>query len=192
MDFMDIIKTRRSIRIFEQRPIDHEILIELLEAARRAPSAANLQPLQYILIEAEQTKNKVFAQLNWANYVKPLRNPSKSQQPAAYIVVIYDEKISPLAKVDAAAAIENIILTAWSKGIGSCWVGSVNRENVRKALQIPPNLTIDSVIALGYPAEQPKMENVQTSIKYYLDENDVLHVPKRKLRNIAHQDKFGK
>jgi nitroreductase len=98
--------------------------------------------------------------------------------------------------VDAAAAIENIILTAWSKGIGSCWLGAIQRDNIRKILAVPENFQIDSVIALGYPDEKPVMEDAKNDsdegLKYYLDDNDKLHVPKRPLTKIGHLNRYGK
>ncbi len=87
---------------------------------------------------------------------------------------------------------ENMILTAWNEGIGSCWIGSVNREEVRKLFNIPNEYQIYGVLALGYPAEKPILEEIDKNgdIKYWLDDNDVLHVPKRKLADIIHYEGF--
>jgi len=94
--------------------------------------------------------------------------------------------------VDAATAIENVLLAAQGRGIGSCWLGSIKREKLRKILEIPDKYDIDSVVALGYPDEQPVMEDCKgESIEYYLDDEDVLHVLKRQLRFITHMNKFG-
>jgi len=194
MDFYELIRTRRTIRQFKDRLIARNTLVELLEAARSAPSAANLQPLEYIIIEDAETVKKVFGQLAWAGYVQPKRNPPQDKRPVAYIVVLVNHDISPanLCIADAAAAIENILLAAWSKGIGSCWIGSVQRDNVRRILAIPERLDIDSVVALGYPDETPVIEDAANgAIKYYLDESDRLHVPKRKLIDITHLNRFG-
>ena len=101
--------------------------------------------------------------------------------------------ISSDGTADAAAAIENILLAAWAKGIGSCWIGSIKRDELRKILALPHNYSIDSVIALGWAAEEPVMEDCcDESIKYYLDENDRLHVPKRLLKDIMHINKFAR
>jgi len=106
-------------------------------------------------------------------------------------VVLFNTKIvKKFSQSDAGAAIENILLAALGEGIGSCWIGSVEREKVRKILNIPPGYKIDSVIALGYPAEEPVLEEMKDSIKYWLDEKDVLHIPKRRLEDILHEDKF--
>ncbi len=197
MDFYEIVRTRRSIRRFKPEQIDKQILMMLLEAARCAPSAANKQPLEYVIIEKIQLTEKLFEQLSWAGDVRPKRNPPPGNRPVAYIVVLVDTQraLGDFGKVDAAAAIENIILTAWSKRIGSCWLGAIQRENIRQLLAVPEHLKIDSVIALGYPDEQPIMEDAKDEsdegLKYYLDDSDTLHVPKRPLTSLGHLNRYG-
>ncbi len=194
MDVWEAIKSRRSVRMFRQELVSKEILIELIEAARCAPSAANRQPLEFVIADSEEQTSQIFAQLAWAGYVRPRRDPPAGKRPVAYIIVlVHTEKaMAEFGKVDAAAAIENILLAAQGKGIGSCWLGSINREKLREILEIPDKYDIDSVVALGYPDEAPVMEDCKgDSIKYYLDVKDVLHVPKRPLPSITHINKFG-
>ena len=194
MDVWQAIESRRSVRRFSRQPISKQILLELIEAARCAPSAANRQPLEFVIVNSDDLKVKVFAQLAWAAYVQPRRDPPAGKRPVAYIVVlVHSEKaVAKWSKADAAAAIENILLAAQGKGIGSCWLGSIKRDKLREILEIPDNYDIDSVVALGYSDEQPVMEDCKgESIEYYLDYNDVLHVPKRPLRTITHMNKFG-
>ena len=194
MDFMELIKTRRSIRRFKQTLIGRDILVQLLEAARSAPFSANIQPLEYILIDKAPAAADLFELLEWAGYVQPARNPAPDQRPVAYIIVLANTSITKhKTGVAAASAIENILLAAWSMGIGSCWLGSVNFKKVQQIFDVPQGYLIDSVIALGYPDETPIMEDAGStkSIKYYLDENDRLHVPKLKLADIAHANKYG-
>ena len=76
------------------------------------------------------------------------------------------------------------MLTAVEKGLGSCWIGSVNRKKMSKLLGVPENCKIHTVIALGYPAEDPVWEEMEDSHKYYLDEERRLHVPKRRMSDI--------
>ena len=193
MDFCDLIKTRRTIRLFKQQPISRNVLWDLIDVARTAPSAANKQPLEYIIVDDREVVEKIFPQLAWAAAVKPKRTPHASAQPVAYIVVLINEKIAlpDYGKVDAAAAIENILLAAHSKSIGTCWLGSVNRDNVRQILSIEENMTIDSVIALGYAAEKPIAEDANAGdVTYYLDNNNTLHIPKRPLNEIIHANGY--
>ncbi len=194
MDVWEAIKSRRSVRRFRQEAISKKTLLELVEAARCAPSAANRQPLEFVIADSEEQKAKVFAQLAWAGYVRPRRDPPAGKRPVAYIIVLVSSErtTTKLGPVDAAAAIENILLAAQGEGIGSCWLGSINRDELREILDIPDKYDIDSVVALGYPDEAPVMEDCKgDSIEYYLDDKGVLHVPKRPLPSITHINKFG-
>jgi len=194
MDMIKAIKTRRSIRLFKQDPIPKDILLELVDAGRCGPSAANCQPLEYVLVTSPELVDTVFGCLAWAAYVKPKRNPPPDKRPVAYIIVLINTRhqLADYGRVDAAAAIENILLAAHSLQIGSCWLGSVNRDKLAGHLSVPSDHTIDSVVALGYPDELPVMEDCKSdSTKYYLDENDCLHVPKRPLNSITHFNTFG-
>ncbi len=194
MDVSEAIKRRRSVRRFRQEEISREILLELIGAARCAPSAANRQPLEFVIVDSEKLKAKVFAQLAWAGYVRPRRDPPAGKRPVAYIIVLINKEraLADFDPVDAAAAIENILLAAQGNQIGSCWLGSIKREKIREILEIPDTYKIDSVVALGYPDEQPVMEDCKDeNIEYYLDDKDVLHVPKRPLQSITHLNKFG-
>jgi nitroreductase len=192
MDMLDLIKTRRSIRRFSQEKLDRSFLIELVEAARSAPAFANEQSLEYVVVDEPKICEELFKTLTWAWHIRPKRKPGPNQRPAAYIVVLIDSEIKREAVVDAAAAIENILLAAWGKGVGSCWLGALAREKIFQILGIDEKYIIDSVVALGKPAEKPVMEDAATDdTKYYLDKNDVLHVPKRPLNRVLHFNKFG-
>ena len=194
MDIWEAIKRRRSVRWFRQEAISRETLLELIEAARCAPSAANRQPLEFVIVDNDQQRTQVFAQLAWAAYVQPRRDPPAGNRPVSYIIVLVSKEraLADFGPVDAAAAIENILLAAQGQGIGSCWLGSIKRDKIREILEIPDKYDIDSVIALGYPDEQPVMEDCKgESIEYYLDDNDVLHIPKRPLQSITHMNNFG-
>ena len=194
MDVWEAIRRRRSIRRYKQEAISKEVLLEVVEAGRCAPSAANRQPVEFVIVNSEERRNEIFAQLAWAAYVQPRRDPPAGKQPVAYIIVLVNTEraMAKFGSVDAAAAIENILLAAQGNQIGSCWLGSIKREKVREILEIPDKYDIDSVVALGYPDEQPIMEDCKgDSIEYYLDNKDTLHVPKRPLGNIIHMNKFG-
>ena len=83
-------------------------------------------------------------------------------------------------------------MAAASLGVGSCWLGLIDREKIVGLLDIDERYKIDSVVALGKPAEEPVAEDAATEdTKYYLDEKDVLHVPKRPLKRILHLNRFG-
>jgi nitroreductase len=191
MDMIEVIKTRRTVRLFKQDTISISTLRELVDCGRCAPSGANRQPLEYVIVNDMSVGDRLFDSLAWAGYVQPRRNPPVGKRPVAYIVVLVNRDISRNGAVDAAAAIENILLAGWSKGIGSCWMGAIDRDAIGKLLGIPENFAIDSVVSLGVPDEEPVMEDCKgDSVEYYLDENDRLHVPKRKIDDIMHHDSF--
>ena len=187
----DIISKRRSIRRFKQDPIPFETLERLVDLARVAPSSANLQPLQYIVVDDPQILLSVFAALKWAGYIAPRGNPPEGEKPVAYIVVLADEQMATSGhERDVGASVENILLAALEDGIGSCWMCSIDRDKLREALGVPSHLKIDSVVALGYSAESPVLEETSDSIKYWKDESGTLHVPKWKLKDIIHHNEF--
>lgn len=187
----EIIMKRRSIRRFRQKPIPFGVLEKLVNVARVAPSASNLQPLEYVVVDNKDLLPEVFATLKWAGYIAPEGDPPEGEKPTAYVVVLVNKRISDSGyERDVGAAVENILLAALEEGIGSCWIGSINKKRLRKILHILHFLAIDSVIALGYSAESPVMEEMTDSIKYWKDESGTLHVPKRKLKTIFHREKY--
>ncbi|MFH0887229.1 MAG: nitroreductase family protein [bacterium] len=187
MDTNKAITTRRSIRRFKQETISKNILMKLMEAARVAPSAMNAQPLKYLVIDDKSLLLKVFETLSWAGYIAPHGTPPEGQKPVAYIIVLLDDSLkNDYFKYDIGAAVENILLSATDQGLGSCWVGSVNRNVLQKSLAIPNSYYIDSVIALGYPDQGSQVEELKDSIKYWRDDNGDMHIPKRALKEIMY------
>lgn len=186
----DIILSRRSIRRFQQKPIQLELLRKFVNAARVAPSAANLQPLEYFVVIEKKLLDKVFETLGWAAYIKPKWAPNEEERPTAYIVILVKSSNNKYYLRDSSLAAGNIVLTAEEEEIGSCIICNVNREKVRDILKIPKEMIIDSVIALGYKAEKSVVEDYKGSIEYWRDENKVLHVPKRSMADILHINKF--
>ena len=191
MDVYEAICKRRTIRRFSREPVPKEILEKLIKAARLAPSAANLQPCEYIVVDEPSLVANVFSTLRWAGYIAPRGDPPEEERPVAYIIVLLNkEKVKAGGERDAAASIGNIVLAALEEGIGSCWLGSIERETLRGILNIPNRCDIDSVVALGYPKESPVVEEMKDSIKYWKDDKNILHVPKRRLQDILHWNKY--
>lgn len=191
MDIYEIIKKRRTIRRFKQEKIPLELLEKFIDMARLAPSGANMQPIEYIIVIDREIVKKIFPLTGWAGYLGKNGPPPEGKRPTAYIVVLLNKEIkSPTPKHDVGAAVENILLSATYEGIGTCWIGSVNREKLREILNIPKNYEIDSIVAFGYPDEISVVEEFVGSIKYWKDEKGTMHVPKRKLSEIVHYNKF--
>ena len=185
--YQTILK-RRSIRSFKQKKIAFALLKKLVNAGRLAPSAANLQPCEYIIVNHPTLLKNVFSTLKWAGYITPAGNPPEGKKATAYIVSLVNKEINKNGEKDVAAAMENMILTALEKGIGSCWIGSIERIKLRQILKIPGKYKIDSVLALGYPDEKSVTEEFKDSIEYWKDKEGVLHVPKRKIESILHHN----
>jgi len=190
MDVYEAILSRRSIRRFQQKPILLELLKRFVNGARLAPSAANLQPLEFFIVNDKILCGKVFKTLGWAAYIKPTWIPSEKERPAAYIIMLINDPKNKYYLRDVSLASENIVLAAEEEGIGSCILCKVDRDKLREYLNIPKSLIIDSVIALGYKAEKSIVEDFKDSVKYWRDQNEVLHVPKRKLEDIMHINRF--
>ena len=186
----ETILLRRSIRRFQQKPINIELLRKFVNAARVAPSAANLQPLEYFIVTEEDSCSKIFETIGWAGYIKPTWKPNKNERPTAYIVILIKDINNKYYLRDVGLASENIVLAAEEQQIGSCILCKIDKNKIQEILKIPDILHVDSVIALGYKAEQVVVENLKDSVEYWRDENKVLHVPKRKLEDILHVNKF--
>jgi nitroreductase len=191
MKVFDLILSRRTIRQFKPEPVPRSILKKIVDAARLAPSAANRQPLEFLVVDDKEVVGRIFPCLKWAGYIVPEGNPRPGREPTSYIITLINSKVRKSGfEWDAGAAIENMILSALEKGIGSCWLASVDREKVRDIVGLPEDYTIDSILALGYPDESPVVEELVDSVEYWKDEHGRLHVPKRKLDSILHYNKF--
>ncbi|MBS1258626.1 MAG: FMN reductase (NADPH) [Candidatus Scalindua arabica] len=192
MNVYEAIIKRRTIRRFKQKTIPFETLKKLVNAGRLAPSSANLQPIEYIVIDGSDQVEKVFGTLKWAGYISPAGNPPPGEKPVAYIIVLANKKKNPgNCERDAAAAIENMILVAMEEGIGSCWLGSIDFNKLTDILELPEHIKIDSVLALGYSNESPRIEEIKDSVKYWKDETGTLHVPKRKINDVLFYNKYS-
>jgi len=192
MELFEAVRKRRSVRRFSQRPIPVESLLELADAARLAPSGGNLQPLEYVLARDPGTTSRIFPLLKWAAYIAPRGNPREGERPVAYIILLVNSAIRDAGfEWDVGAAVENILLAAVAKGMGGCWLKSFDPDGIRKIIKAPDGLIIDSVIALGYPAEEPLIEETGETVRYWRDDKDVHHVPKRPLSKIAFLNRYG-
>lgn len=193
MSVYDTVIKRRSIRRFQKKRIPSAILRKFINAARLAPSAANLQPCEFIVINKKEIVDRIFPTLRWAGYIEPRGNPPAGKEPVAYIVVLVNvnkSKRPEYAEADVSAAIENILLVAQDASLGSCWLGAIDRARIRNILKIPKYCEVRYVLALGYPDEKAKVEKIKDSIKYWKDKKGTLHVPKRSLKEILHKNRY--
>lgn len=191
MNIQERIASRRSVRQFRDQSVPREILETLVDSGRLAPSAANLQPLVYIVVDDPETVKRVLPNLKWAAYIQPKGNPLPGQEPRAYVIVCVDTTVrDKMFEYDVGAAVENMSLAAWGEGIASCWLISIDRPGLQALLGTPDHLRIDSVLALGYPAETPVVEDYGPSPRYWKDEAGVFHVPKRVRASVIHFNRY--
>ena len=185
MTIENIIKRSRSYRRFYERyKVDETTLKELVDLARLCPSAANLQPLKYVLSFDASKNDLIFPALTWAGYLKDWAGPEKGEKPSAYVVILGDKDISKSFDCDSGIASQSILLGAVEKGLGGCILGSINRDLLRKNLNIPELYDVLLVIALGRPKEKVVLVEVKQGIKYFRDKNSIHHVPKRSLKEV--------
>jgi nitroreductase len=157
MNALENLHTRRSIRRFQDRPVDEELIHKLLAAAMQAPSARNQQPWQFVVIDDPRLL---------AEIPQFMPNASMVAKAPLAIVVCGDlslEKSEGYWVVDCAAAVENLLLAAHALGLGAVWCGVYPRQprmdGLRRLVNLPENVNAHSLVVLGHPAEQPPPEN---------------------------------
>jgi len=154
-EVLELMKTRRSIRAFAPEPVDREKLKELAEAACWAPTAGNIQPWCFGIVDD-------------AGLIKKIKmfSPGLFGDPAAIFVMCADEEIAMkraeeagrdiLSRMDVMLASENVALAAHAMGLGTCLIRSFNIPGVSSLLNLPGRFRIELLISVGYPAQSPK------------------------------------
>ena len=161
MSLLDVIFRRRSIRRYRSEPIPDEVLRNILEAGRLAPSADNAQPWHFVVVTESKIKEKL-SRGRWNYFIKD----------SATTVVGCGYTDNEWSTIDVAIALENMVIAAEAQGVGSCWIGDFEEEEVKELLGIPDNLKVVALVSFGYPAEKPSPLN------------------KKSLKEIVHYNKF--
>jgi nitroreductase len=161
MELSEAIRERRSIRAFKKQDVPEEIAEKLIDAARQAPSAGNIQPWEFVIIRRQDVKEEL---------VKAAGQAFVEEAPVV-IVVCANEKRSSMGygvrgKIlyciqDTAAATQNILLTAHSLGLGTCWIGAFNEDKAGKAVNAPEGIRPVAIIPVGYADESPLQRNIR-------------------------------
>jgi len=183
----ELVRKNRSYRRFdESHAISRDTLKDLVDLGRLSASAANLQPLKYVL-SCEPARNAaIFETLAWAGYLKDWPGPEAGQRPTGYIVILLDTDIAKSPNCDHGIVSQSMLLGAAEKGLGGCIIASVKRDALRKALDIPARYEILLVLALGKPVETVIIEEVKADgdVKYWHAADGSHHVPKRRLDDL--------
>jgi nitroreductase len=182
----ELVIKNRSYRRFQKVPVERETLRELVDLARLSASAANRQPLKYLLSCQPEKNALIFPCLSWASYLKDWPGPADGERPAAYIIVLGDTRVSQSFDCDHGIAAQSIMLGATERDLGGCIMGAIDRPRLGQSLNIPPHYEILLVLALGKPSETVVLETVgpDGDIKFWRSKDDVRHVPKRALDDI--------
>lgn len=184
----------RSYRRFDNSvAIPMATLEELVDLAGICPSAANKQPLRFILSTSPQDNAAIFDCLKWAAYLKDWDGPAPTERPSAYIIMLNTAKDWDFAKFDLGIMAQTMLLGAVEKGLGGCMVGAIDRDKLRMHFALLPEIEIGLVLALGKPVEDVRIVEMPSdgSVKYYRDEAGVHYVPKRSRSELVLQ-KTGK
>jgi len=142
---MTAIRGRRSVRRYKPEEVPNEVLDELLEAARLAPSAANRQAWELIVVRDKATKEAL---------VPACKNQRFVGECSVFLVALEDPE-QRWSKVDVAIMIDHITLAAYEKGLGTCWIGAFDKDKVASILDVPANRVVSVCLTLGYPDEEP-------------------------------------
>lgn len=145
MDVMTAIQTRRSIRKYQDKEVPKDVLMRLLEAARLAPSGANRQPWELVVVTDLQKRRALV----------PICKNQKFIEEAAVFIVGIDDPQQKWSRVDLAIALDELSLAAVELGLGTCWIGAFDGEKMASFLQIPKNRVVTVCMTLGYPDETP-------------------------------------
>jgi len=150
MDFYKVIRTRRSIRSYSPDPIPEDVLNRILDAARIAPSGSNRQPWRFIIVKDELLKQRLVSACNGQSFI--------SEAPIIVVACGYDihynrggymGKMSML--IDVSISFTHLIQAARAEGLGTCWIGAFNNDEVKKLLGIPNEVNVVAITPLGYP-----------------------------------------
>jgi nitroreductase len=144
MSLLDVIFNRRSIRRYTGEPVPEQVMKNVLEARRLAPSATNAQPWHFIVVTDPEIKNAL-SQGRWNRFIKD----------SAFTVVGCGKKRKRWSTIDVTIALENMVIAAEAQDLGSCWVGDFKQNEVKKLLGIPDDLKVICLVSFGYPAEKP-------------------------------------
>ncbi len=140
MDVFECVKTLSSIRSYVSKAVPDTVVREVIEAGRLAPSAHNDQPWQFVLVRDKTVLKGLETYCISGRFVSEVD----------FAVVVLTDPASKWHEIDGTRAVQNMVLTAWSRKLGSCWIGRLDREGLMKYLGIPGSLNVLTVLPFGY------------------------------------------
>jgi nitroreductase len=150
MEVYEAITTRKSVRGFQDRDVPEEIVTRLLEAARLAPSASNRQEWRFVVVRDRATRKELARVAHAQAFV--------GQAPVVLACCAEtDGHVMPCGHlcypIDVAIAIDHITLAAVAEGLGTCWIGAFDEDQVKEMLGIPPEIRVVALLPIGYPQD---------------------------------------
>ncbi len=184
----ELLRNNRSYRSFDESvKIPEEALLGFIDNARISSATMNLQPLKYRIVTRDDEVSAVLANTRWAAALD-IKLPPEGHAPTAFIIVCHDNGVTPFKPIflkDVGICSEIIMLSAAEAGYGGCMIGSADTERIKEILSLPEALAPQLVLALGKPDETVVLEDAEDgNVKYYRDENNIHHAPKRTLEDI--------
>ena len=154
MDFKELIQTRRSVRKFRAEEVEEEDLREILEAARLAPSAINLQPWKFIVIKNDKKKRLIAQAAGGQEFVgeAPVVIVACATGRGGFIGGYMESWPGGVA-----FSVTHLLLAAWDRGLGTCWVGDFDEEKIKEICEIPPEVRVVAIVPVGYPVKIPQV-----------------------------------
>ena len=188
MDLHELYVGCRTYRRFTQARVAEEVIREALENARIASCGKNAQTLRYIAVTSPEGVRDLQPLVKWAAALPPeIGTPKEGEQPTAFILVVKTPESGPFSDVDVGIAVNTIVTSCWSHGVGSCLMGAINIPKIKERFAIAEEDTLRLAIALGYPAHRSSIVELPAdgSIHYYVDEKREYYVPKRAFDDIV-------
>jgi nitroreductase len=164
MKVFEAVRTVLAVRTYQDKPVPPDVVRRIVEAGRLTASSMNAQPWHFVVVEDRDTLRQLGALARTGRYV--------AQAPLAVVVAIEETRF---AVSDASRAIQSMILTAWSEGVGSNWVGFMGLTEVKSLLGIPDELEVLAIVPFGYPAQAIGRGKKQ----------------RKSLSEVAHRERFG-
>lgn len=168
MDVMEAIRTRRSVRSYEDRPVEEEKLAAVLEAGRLAPSAKNLQEWRFVVVRDAETRKKLMVAAKDQSFVGEAPVVIACCAETDNHVMSCGQLCYP---IDVAISIDHMTLKAVEEGLGTCWVGAFHEDQAKAVLGIPDEVRVVELLALGYPkygeTGQPKSRMAMNEIVHW-------------------------
>jgi nitroreductase len=198
MEVYEAAINRRSIREFKDTSVPYDVLEKCVDAARLAPTAANRQLCEHVIIDDRDLLLRVFDTIGtWMGENRPASGWPPGRRPMAYIVTLINAELENTTEgkrintmCDAGMAVENMALVAWEHGLGSCAVRSYKEDELKKLLNMPDKYEVGLMLALGYPDETIVVVDYTDSHKLWVDSKGIRHVPKKRLADILHRNRF--